>query len=164
MQSITSRCKKGIMLLIAASCGFAQQQSYSQKDFEALGQINGTWRCIRSDGEIFETWKRKNNTEFTGISYMVSKADTVPLETVRLYIESGQIIYAPLTASQPQQQHVLFTLRSTDGHRFVFENPKHDFPTRIVYDFKGKDSLLAYIEGKVEGKPRRIDYPYKRMR
>lgn len=164
MQHITARCKKGILLLFAASCGFAQQQSYSQKEFEALDQINGTWRAIRSDGEIMETWKRKSKTEFTGVSYMVSKADTMLLETVRLYIDSGQIIYAPLTAGQPQQQHVLFTLRSTDGRRFVFENPQHDFPTRIVYDFKTKDSLLAYIEGTVEGKSRRIDYPYKRMR
>ena len=36
--------------------------------------------------------------------------------------------------------------------RAVFENPAHDFPTRIVYEREG-EILSARIEGEMEGRP-----------
>jgi hypothetical protein len=47
----------------------------------------------------------------------------------------------------------------------VFENPQHDFPTKIVYGLQADGSLLAAIEGPGrDGKPRRVEYPYKRVK
>jgi hypothetical protein len=43
----------------------------------------------------------------------------------------------------------------------IFENPAHDFPQRVGYKRDG-DSLLAWIEGAVNGKSRRVEFPYRR--
>jgi len=42
----------------------------------------------------------------------------------------------------------------------VFENPQHDFPTRIIYRRNPDGSLLAAIEGDRGGQTKRIEYPY----
>jgi hypothetical protein len=49
-----------------------------------------------------------------------------------------------------------------DESTVVFENPAHDYPQRVAYTRKG-DSLLAWIDGTVSGKSRRVDFPYRRV-
>ena len=56
-------------------------------------------------------------------------------------------------------------LTSLRNGQAVFENPQHDFPTKIVYGLQADGSLLAAIEGPGrDGKPRRVEYPYKRVK
>jgi len=52
--------------------------------------------------------------------------------------------------------------QGTGSSRIVFENAQHDFPQRIGYERKGA-SLLAWIEGAQNGKPRHIEFPYVRV-
>lgn len=155
------KSKKCVLLLVL--CGFSQQSSFNQKDFEQLRPLVGTWLNKRARGDIYETWTRKHETEFAGVSYTIANADTTPLERVRLYIQGAEIIYAPTAFGQNDQQEVLFKLKSFHGSRFVFENLSHDFPKRIVYDFRSNDSLYAHIEGEVQSRQRRVDYPYRRI-
>jgi len=144
-------------------CGFSGDSTFSQEDFEKLKPIAGTWHTKRTKGDIYETWQRRSAKEFAGLSYTVSNGDTMPLEKVRLYLQGTEIIYAPVAIQQNDDKEVLFKLKSIEGNRFVFENLQHDFPKRIVYDFKSKDSLYAYIEGEIESRTRRVDYPYRRI-
>jgi hypothetical protein len=44
----------------------------------------------------------------------------------------------------------------------VFENPAHDFPQRVGYQRRGADSLVAWIEGTMQGQARKIEFPYAR--
>jgi hypothetical protein len=44
----------------------------------------------------------------------------------------------------------------------VFENPQHDFPQRVGYRRDG-DTMLAWVEGMASGKPRRVEFPYRRV-
>jgi hypothetical protein len=46
----------------------------------------------------------------------------------------------------------------------VFENPEHDFPQRVGYKRNGSDALDAWIEGRANGKSRRVDFSYQRAR
>ncbi|WP_229241019.1 DUF6265 family protein [Dyadobacter sp. SG02] len=160
---------KGTMpFLLVILCAFAQESTFSQKDFEKLKPIVGTWLNKRSRGDIYETWTRKSEKEFAGMSYTLANAgatagDTTPLEKVRLYIQGNEIVYAPVAAGQNDDKEVLFKLKTIEGNRFVFENLQHDFPKRIVYDFRSNDSLYAHIEGEMQSKMRRIDYPYRRI-
>ncbi|MCF0075166.1 DUF6265 family protein [Dyadobacter sp. CY261] len=155
--------KRLLIVLLPLCCGFLQDTSFNQKDFEKLKPIVGTWLNKRERGDIYETWMRKSEKEFAGMSYTLTNADTTPLEKVRLYIQGTEIVYAPVAAGQNGDKEVLFKLKSIKGNRFVFENLHHDFPKRIVYDFKSGDLLFAYIEGEVNTKSRRVDYPYKRI-
>ena len=44
----------------------------------------------------------------------------------------------------------------------VFENLHHDFPQRIGYRRSSPDSLYAWIEGTMDGEPRRLEFLYRR--
>jgi len=57
-----------------------------------------------------------------------------------------------------------FEAKTTSDTMVVFENPAHDFPQRIIYRRRGTDSLLARIEGTVNGQTRAIDFPSARTR
>lgn len=158
--------KSPVLLLLL--CAFSQESTFDQKDFEKLKPIVGTWLNKRTRGDIYETWTRKSEKEFAGMSYTLASSggaagDTTPLEKVRLYIQQNQIVYAPVAIGQNDDKQVLFKLKSIEGSRFVFENPQHDFPKRIVYDFRSDDSLYAHIEGQIQSKQRRVDYPYRRI-
>lgn len=155
--------KGSLIALLVIICGFSQESSFTQEDFEKLRPIVGTWVNKRSRGDIYETWKQKNEKEFAGMSYTLAQSDTIPLEKVRLYLQGGEIIYAPVAIGQNDDKEVLFKLKSIEGNRFVFENLQHDFPKRIVYDFRSADSLYAHIEGEVKSQTRRVDYPYRRI-
>lgn len=149
--------------LLTVCCALVQQSSFTQKDFERLKPITGTWLTQRKNGNIYEYWARKSKTEFSGMSYTLAGTDTVPLEKVSLYLKSDEIVYAPVAFGQNDEKEVLFKLTAIEGNRFVFENPAHDFPQRIVYDFRSVDSLYAYIEGTVKSQRKRVDYPYRRL-
>jgi len=43
----------------------------------------------------------------------------------------------------------------------VFENPRHDFPQRVIYS-KTDAGLTARIEGTMNGKSRGVDFLYAR--
>lgn len=166
--SLSELCKSTVFILFLALCAFAAETTFTQKDFEKLKPIVGTWLNKRSRGDIYETWTRKSEKEFAGMSYTLrgagaSASDTTPLEKVRLYLDGNQIVYAPVAAGQNDDKEVLFKLKTIEGNRFVFENLQHDFPKRIVYHFRSNDSLYAYIEGEVQSKQRRVDYPYRRI-
>lgn len=153
----------GLVNLLVLCCAFSQESAFTQKDFEKLAPIRGTWFNKRTNGDIYEQWNRKSQTEFSGMSYKLTGKDTLPLEKVNLYLKGKEIVYAPVALGQNDEKQVLFKLKSIDGSRFVFENLKHDFPQRIVYDFKSADSLYAYIEGNVKSQPKRVNYPYRRI-
>lgn len=161
--SLSELVKPKLGLLFLVMCGFSQESIFTQKDFEKLKPVVGTWLNKRTRGNIYETWYRKSEREFVGMSYTLANADTTPLEKVRLYIQGTEIVYAPVAAGQNDEKEVLFKLKSIEGNRFVFENLQHDFPKRIVYDFRSADSLYAHIEGEVQSRQRRVDYPYRRI-
>ena len=54
--------------------------------------------------------------------------------------------------------------REATDSTVVFENRTHDFPQRVGYRKVGADSLLAWIEGERNGRTRRIEFPYRRVR
>lgn len=56
-----------------------------------------------------------------------------------------------------------FKLVSNSDQIFVFENKIHDFPQRIVYQQKGINNLLAWIDGVNKGKVMKISFSYERI-
>ncbi|WAC12935.1 DUF6265 family protein [Dyadobacter pollutisoli] len=148
-----------ILLLMA----FSQVTDFTKQDFEKLKPLSGLWVSKRANGDIYEQWARSSDSELTGRSYKMMKTDTMLLESMKLYHRGGEIVFAPVAARQNNEKEVLFKLRSIAGNEFVFENLQHDFPQRIVYRLISRDSLHAYIEGQVQAKNKRIDYPYSRI-
>ena len=55
----------------------------------------------------------------------------------------------------------MFTAVRVGAREAVFENPAHDFPTRIAYRITADGGLLARVEGRVNGQPRVLEFPYR---
>jgi len=53
-------------------------------------------------------------------------------------------------------------MTSSESNQFIFENPAHDFPKRIVYRLISADSLHAFIDDGVAGTKRQHFY-YKKQ-
>lgn len=61
---------------------------------------------------------------------------------------NGSLALQPMPFGKPG---VTFDLKEMSLNRVVFENPQHDFPTRIIYELKTKGQLLVGIEGTQNG-------------
>jgi hypothetical protein len=96
-----------------------------------------------------------------GMGRRVKAGKTIFYEFLKIRENSdGSIEYVALPSGQKE---TTFKLIRSEQKAFVFENPKHDFPQRVVYQLQSKDSLLAYVEGSDQGKPRKEEFPMKRV-
>lgn len=106
-------------------------------DFSAFHWLTGTWEMLRPNGSYrLETWESKNSNALTGKGLKVMQGDTTYLESIDLYSDQEGVWYMPTVPDQNNQQPVPFRLVSSENHHYIFENAEHDFPQRIVYEFK----------------------------
>lgn len=88
------------------------------------------------------------------------RADTLyEYELVVLRELKGNLAYEAHPSGQPT---ATFTARTVSDSTVVFSNPTHDFPQSVGYRAAG-DSLIAWIEGDIGGKHRRVEFRYARV-
>ena len=86
------------------------------------------------------------------------KKDTVFYEQVRLEQKKDSLYMIVSVRNQNKEKPVVFYLTQNSENQLTFENPKHDFPTKIVYKKVTTDSIVASIEGEQNGKKIRVHY------
>ena len=168
---ITNALKTTAMIYkIAACCGliltsltFSSYQSTQELTFQQLTALNGAWKMVTPTETILEEWRQSPTGMMVGRSYRVKGTDTTLLESIVLKQDTKGIYYIPTTEDK-NKHTVTFTLNKRDQNRFVFENKKHDFPQRIIYNLISRDSIAARIEGTVKGKTQSQDFFYKRVK
>jgi hypothetical protein len=133
---------------------------YDPTSFEWL---YGTWVADSDTGSFVETWGGGigEGGVFHGTRLTIRNSDTVSIEKMR--IEYRQDIGMAFVANVPHEEsEVVFKLLGeSEPMRFVFENPTHEYPHRIIYQAKSDSlsyRLLVRIEGTVNGKEQAIDY------
>ena len=62
------------------------------------------------------------------------------------------------------QTETAFKLIRATASETVFENPQHELPQRINYTLKEGSKLAAVIEGTKNGKTRRVEFNYQRVK
>ena len=93
-----------------------------------------------------------------GMSRTTSEGRTVAYEFLLIRQGSRGLEYVARPSGQAE---AVFTAVRVTDREAVFENPNHDFPTRITYRLQPDKSLLAVVEGRVNGQPRAIEFPYR---
>lgn len=146
--------------IILLSFTAVQQQTVFQQLYALTG---GTWVMKTKKGYFAERREKKNATTLQNRAFKISGTDTTILEQVELIQTADHIHYISTVKDQNGSQPVLFRLIEAKDDRFIFVNPDHDFPQRIIYHFVAKDSLHAWIEGNYNGKETRSDFYYKRV-
>jgi hypothetical protein len=149
-----------IVLLTAVAHAQAPAAKPTLQDFAWLA---GHWRIEQADRIIDEHWMVPAGNLMMGMARNVQAGKVREYESTLLRQEpNGDILYV---ASPAKQSEATFKLTSLRDGEAVFENPEHDFPKKIVYARQADGSLLAWIEGPGrDGKPRRVEYPFKRVK
>lgn len=127
-----------------------------------LGQLEwlaGCWTGGSHGRRTDEQWMKPAGGTMLGMSRTVADGKTLEFEFLQLRQSGDTITYVAKPSNQPE---ALFTLVSAGPSSARFENPAHDFPQRIIYSRQPDGSLLARIEGSVNGKARASDFPMKR--
>ena len=151
-------------LLIAAGLAplVAAEKNSPKTTVASLGWLAGEWVFERNWRVVTERWGAPAGGMMLGTSHTVAKEKTVEYEFVLIRAEAnGDIVYV---AKPSGQREASFKLVRASERELVFENPEHDFPQRISYTLKDDQTLVAAIEGAKNGKPRRVEFPYRRAK
>ncbi len=150
----------GIFMLMGS---FIYQAKSDDKTFKQLQALEGKWIMKTKKGFMGEEWVKVNEGNLQGKGFFVKGSDTVITERVSLKNTKEGIFYASSVEDQNNNQPIPFRLTSSEKKVFVFENPEHDFPKRIVYELVSSDSLHAYIDGGVAATEKRQHFYYHKV-
>ncbi len=95
-----------------------------------------------------------------GMSRTTSSKGLVEYELTLVREQDGALRYEAHPSGQPV---AVFAAVVATGDSVVFSAPEHDYPQIIGYRRAGADSVVAWIDGTSRGKPRRIEFPYRRV-
>ena len=150
-----------IVMILLFSC-----QKKSNKKFEKLERMNwlvGHWEQKLPDGTLLENWQVKNDSTLTGQSFFVNLKDTVHFENIILTQKANQLIYIAIVEGQNNDEPVNFKQTTDIKNIFIFENPKHDYPQKIIYKKVTKNNLIVTISGKQDNKKCQESYSMKKI-
>ncbi|MEP7322799.1 MAG: DUF6265 family protein [Saprospiraceae bacterium] len=137
--------------------------SNNKKTFKKLYGLEGVWKMNIKNGSLCEEWKMVDKYFLQSKGFMIKGKDTMVNERVELKASEGGISYTSRVEDQNNKMPISFTMTSSKDNEFVFENPQHDFPKRIVYHLISADSLHAWIDDGIDGSKKRSDFHYKKQ-
>lgn len=128
---------------------------------DPLSFMAGHW--VQKDGreEVQETWLGPRGDTLAGVNLTHRPESRASFEFLRIAMKNGQPVYFASPGGRPP---VEFPVKEIAAGSVVFENMAHDFPQRIVYRRIDADTLLARIEGTVQGKTRAQEWRFTRAR
>jgi hypothetical protein len=118
---------------------------YSQVTITDLHFLAGTWKV---DGkETYEIWETTADNALKGSSYKIKEGKNIVTETLSIKSIDGKIVYEATVANQNEGKGIPFTLNSNFTNGYSFENPGHDFPTKIIYQKISTTELAVQVLG-----------------
>ena len=123
---------------------------------DALAWLAGCWKHEEPGFRRDEQWMRPSGGTMIGMSRSVAEDRTVEHEYLRIEVRGSELAY--VAAPSGQAEAVFLQAEITD-RLVAFEAPGHDFPQRISYERMSPSSILAWIEGDVDGVSRVVEFP-----
>ena len=131
-----------------------------------LAWLTGAWVGTRSEtgSSIEERWSPPLGGAMLAVSRSVNTSGKmVAFEYLRIVERDGGLVYIAQPGGKTPTEFVLTELDSgksseTGPRRAVFENPRHDYPKRIVYELSAEGGLSATIGQLKGGTPRRFEF------
>ena len=108
------------------------------------------WQRIneQEDRQTFESWSKKDNSEYHGIGYTLKNSDTIWKETMKL-VESNQTWSIEITGNG-ELKPTVFKLTKIEQEQFTSENPGNEFPKLIKYSRQGNQLKAVISDGEME--------------
>ena len=127
------------------------------QDDEISRLFPGKWKMEIENAEVFEEWELLDENVLIGKNYTFGNGVNVLNESLFLQKIYNCWIYI---AAPKVEEITLFPLVEYTPKKFIFENKKHDFPQRIVYEFHKDGKMTAAIEGNVNGETKRSEFSF----
>lgn len=153
---ISIRVSLGLALVGLVAAFSAQAASVSE-----LAWLAGCWASEGAEPGSGEQWMAPAGGTLLGMSRTVKGGKTVAHEFMQIReIEPGRLAFI---ANPSGQAETTFPLLRLTASEVVFENPKHDFPQRVLYRLEENGRLRGRIEGLSNGQPKGVDFPMRRI-
>jgi len=134
----------------------AGAEAVASSPVDKLEWLAGCWKHEESGFRRDEQWMRPSGGTMIGMSRSVADDRTVEYEHLRIEVRSGRLAYV---ASPSGQAEAAFLEAEITDRTAIFEAPGHDFPQKIAYERLAPRSILAWIEGDVDGVSRVVEFP-----
>jgi hypothetical protein len=134
-----------VSLSLLAAGGTFAARSGSLGPLEPLRFMAGCWQGTGVNGQVIEEhYTAPSANLILGMTRYTRNGVATGYEFSTIAWKDSAVVLTP----RPEgQQPVPFRLVAMDPRSAAWENPAHDFPTRIAYRRVGGDSLVARIEG-----------------
>jgi hypothetical protein len=154
-----------ITILVCCKDADADDSDKNEKDkIRTAHWLIGSWEFKSTDGILSEKWKKMNDSTYQGESYFIKGTDTLHFETITLQQKEEDLSYLTIIKGQNNNEPISFALTETTERSLAFENQKHDYPKKIIYNHLSKDSLVTEISGLQSGKPSSEKYLMKKIK
>jgi hypothetical protein len=144
-----------VLATLLAGVSSARAQTATIKD---VAWLHGCWELREGDRMVEERWMPPRAGSMIGVGRTTRGDTLVEHEYIVLSERDGRLAYE---AHPSGQATTTFMSKPISGREVVFEDPTHDFPQRVGYRSTGPGQLLAWVEGTVNGKARRIEFAYR---
>ena len=144
-----------MLTLSIASAVYAQNAT-----LDGFAGLAGCWERNERGSIVSEMWMKPAGSSMMGTGRTVKNGKTTDYEFLRIEQRDDAIYY--VAKPRANAQETAFKLKTSSAIEFVFENPEHDFPQRILYKING-NALAARIEGTRNGKTSGFDFPMNRV-
>ena len=155
------RTALSLLLLALVSCKNDTNTYEKIKDSQWL---LGKWTSQSQNGILEETWKSLNDSTLSGTSYFIKGKDTLHNELIVLQQNSDNLLYKATITGENNGKTIVFPLTSSTEKSLHFENPKHDYPQKIDYEYANANTLITKISGVQAGKLASETYTMKKSK
>jgi Domain of unknown function (DUF6265) len=149
-----------VLVLALTSC----KKSKNTTKIVVADWLPGKWENKTSDGNLLEIWKKTNDSVYEGQSFFIKGKDTLHFEEIQLKQKGENLLYVSNIRGQNNDEPVTFLHNLEIEKQLVFENPKNDYPKKIIYTNNADGSLVIQISGIQQGKPSSINYTLKKSK
>lgn len=108
--------------------------------------LQGTWKIENKD--LYEEWETVTGHLLKGKAYKKTGTEIVVTEYLTLENKDGAIVYSARVPDQNQGATIDFLMSKPDEKTWVFENPEHDFPQKIVYKHILENKIHVEVSGE----------------
>jgi len=149
------------VLVASAIACLTANETRAQAPIDRAAWLAGCWRRQTANRVVDEQWMAPAGGVMLGMGRTVIDGALREFEYVRITDVNGALVYH---AEPSGQKPADFKAKSITDEELVFEDLAHDFPQRVRYRRVAADSMVARIEGTMNGKERSVDFPYTRVR
>jgi len=158
-------------MIVLACIGFvvmAQEKSGPDKSSPDLGWLAGSWQTVQEDGSVWEEhWLPPRGGTSVAVTRWVKGRNTMLYELSAIEQgEKGPVLrlrhFGP--GLVPWRNEIdgpeTWPFKSAKEKEIIFEDPKKDFPRRMVYRRPSDEVLVA----RLEGEEREVEFRFKRVK